>query len=162
MPTGVYIRINPPWNKGKKLSKKIRDKMSKSYRYHKTSGCFKKSNYPWGKGEKAPDWKGGRIYDGTGYIKIYKPDHPFRNKAGYIREHRLIIEKQIGRYLHCWEVVHHINKIRDDNRLENLILLKNKKVHMSIHNNEYFKPKFINPEDIIFDGKFFAKAKRMR
>ena len=49
-------------------------------------------------------------------------EHPFSNKSNYIYEHRLIMEKHIGRYVTTDEVVAHINGIPDDNRLENLEL----------------------------------------
>ena len=68
-------------------------------------------------------WKGGKCKNGAGYVYIYNPKHPFCTKQGYVREHRLIMEKHIGRYLHKWEIVHHINEIRDDNRVENLKLM---------------------------------------
>ena len=74
------------------------------------------------KGEKSSGWKGGRIKNSCGYIIIYKPNHPFATKKGYVPEHRLIMEKHLGRYLTPKEVVHHINEIRDDNRIENLEL----------------------------------------
>ena len=78
-------------------------------------------------------WKGGRNKVSSGYIEIYSPDHPNRHRTisstgvgGYVLEHRLVMEKEIGRYLHPWETVHHINGIKDDNRIENLKLLPGK------------------------------------
>jgi hypothetical protein len=75
------------------------------------------------KGSKCSKWKGGRIYDAFGYVLIYSPDHPNVNSYGYVREHRLIMEKLVGRYLEPKEEIHHINGIRDDNRIENLQLM---------------------------------------
>jgi len=73
-------------------------------------------------------WKGGRVKV-HGYVYILKPDHPFCNKQGYFLEHRLVMEKSIGRYLTPKEVVHHVNGIKDDNREENLTLFKNQSEH---------------------------------
>ncbi len=76
------------------------------------------------KGAKNPFWSGGKYKDKlNGYVLIYAPGHPFANKKGYVREHRLVMEKLMGRYLAKNEIVHHINKRKDDNRVENLELI---------------------------------------
>lgn len=73
-------------------------------------------------GNKGGRWIGGRI-NFNGYIKIWMPDDPRSTKEGYILEHRLIMSEAIGRPLEDFEDVHHINKVKNDNRIENLLLL---------------------------------------
>ncbi len=76
------------------------------------------------KGADNHNWKGGRIVQKSGYVRIHSPDHPNSTKEGYVLEHRLVMEKMIGRYLLPFpeETVNHRNGLHDDNRPENLEL----------------------------------------
>lgn len=73
-------------------------------------------------GESNPSWTGGRTIDKGGYVLVRCVWHPNANRSGYVREHRLVVECILGRFLTSQEVVHHRNGVRDDNRPENLQL----------------------------------------
>ncbi len=79
-------------------------------------------------------WRGGRKRDKNGYILVLQPTHP-QARAGYVREHRLIVEAQIGRMLSGNEVVHHKNGKKDDNSVSNLVLLT-KTEHDTLHRRQ--------------------------
>ncbi len=81
------------------------------------------------------NWKGGFFISGYGYKMVKAEYHPRANKGGYVFEHILVIEKFIGRFLNKEEIVHHINEIRTDNRIENLELT-NRSKHMIFHNEK--------------------------
>lgn len=83
-------------------------------------GFGKKRPQCWG--DKHWRWKGGRNKQNNGYIMVLARNHPHANRNGYILEHRLVMEKKLRRHLKRWEIVHHKNGIRDDNRIENLEL----------------------------------------
>lgn len=81
-------------------------------------------------GGRNGSWKGGRHLDGDGYVLIYAPDHPHATKQGRVREHRLVMEKILGRYLTETEVVHHKDDNPANNDPENLELFGNNADHL--------------------------------
>jgi acetyltransferase-like isoleucine patch superfamily enzyme len=92
-------------------------------------GCYKEVQKKM-VGEDAFNWKGGRRSDKDGYIFI-------RHNGEYVREHRKIVADAIGRELTADEVVHHINGLKNDNRLDNLLLFPNESQHQKFHNNTF-------------------------
>jgi hypothetical protein len=84
------------------------------------------------KGHKPFNYKGGKLIH-KGYVYLLTKGHPNGDRDGYVTEHRLVMEKFLNRFLDKKEVVHHINGIRNDNRIENLELIKSQSEHMKIH-----------------------------
>jgi uncharacterized protein (DUF1330 family) len=82
-------------------------------------------------GSDNPMWKGGKFVTVSGYRVIKAENHPFAYK-GYIREHRLVMEQNLGRYLSKGEEVHHRNGDKLDNRIENLVVLSASE-HAQLH-----------------------------
>ena len=57
----------------------------------------------------------------------------YRLKGKLVQYHRYVMEQHLGRKLKRQEVVHHINGVKSDNRLENLMLFKTDSEHISHH-----------------------------
>ena len=91
-------------------------------------------------GESNPCWRGGRYVRPDGYVVVSvlptDPLYPMTRmeKGGggrRVLEHRIVMARHLGRCLEPWEIVHHINRVRNDNRLENLELLPDQGTHWS-------------------------------
>ena len=86
-----------------------------------------------GRGALHYDYKGGKHINDAGYVMVLRPDHPRAMSNGYVREHILVMEAWLGRTLKSNEVIHHINKNRSDNRIQNLQVFGSVAEHMAHH-----------------------------
>lgn len=85
--------------------------------------------------QRGYEFGGAEHTDANGYVWVYQPEHPRANRAGVVPKHTLVMERALGRYLLDTEVVHHINRVRDDNRLDNLQLM-DRHEHSVMHGRE--------------------------
>lgn len=128
--------INGHQCRGRKMSKEAIRKMAARKKGTKQSAITIKRRVDKIKGQR----RGGRTAN-NGYIYIKAYDHPYKDKQNYVLEHRLVMEAHLGRYLLPTEVVHHINNIPWDNRIENLMLFATTGDHSSFHRIQEWKMK---------------------
>lgn len=67
------------------------------------------------------------------------PPHPKRNAKGLYPLHRVLLEVKLGRPLADTEEVHHINENKDDNSIDNLMVVS-KAAHAALHRNKDAPP----------------------
>lgn len=107
---GIRVRSQSEEMSGRILSPKHREKVVKNLTYGEAA-----------KGESNPYWKGGlSVSSGRrkdGFYVLMRVD------GKYVKEHRYVMEQHLGRKLERTEHVHHINGIKTDNRIENLVVL---------------------------------------
>lgn len=70
----------------------------------------------------------------AGYYIYYLPDHHLANNSGTVYEHMLAAEEMLGRNLRDGEVIHHRDKNRMNNNLDNLMVFKTSSDHVAFHN----------------------------
>ena len=99
--------------------------------------CSKRCKYTaqnnWWKGRLNPRWNGGLRINQLGYRSVKMISRPSCNKDGYIKEHRLVMERYLGRSLTSKEIVHHIDGNKSHNYISNLLVLKNQSEHVKLH-----------------------------
>lgn len=103
---------------GSRRSEETRRKISNAKKKYR-----KRSDYEFGGHEKQRT---------DGYVSVFVPTHPTASKDGFVLKHRLVMELHLGRSLTKEEDVHHINGIRNDNRIENLQVLSHS-AHTKLH-----------------------------
>ncbi len=133
---------------GKKFSEEHKENMSESRKgkHYSPNTEFKINQL---KGSHNFNWNNG-VYNHEGYINILYRSHPKAKKNGYIARSRLVVEKEINRFLEQEESVHHINENKKDDCPKNLLAFASESAHQRFHHN----PHNVKPREIIFDGRY--------
>ena len=139
---------------GKSIHKK-ESQINRSNRLYCSKECLIKdkkiimsgtNNHQFGlKGNLNSSWISDERISFYGYKLFRDLKHPFRNSDGFVFEHRLVAEKYLlndensikidgNSYLKPEYVVHHLDFNRQNNNLENLLVMK-RSDHTSLHVN---------------------------
>lgn len=87
--------------------------------------------------ENNGQWNGGRTINDHGYIEIRSVGHRRAHKPGYyVGEHVLVMEEHLNACLCDWSIVHHINEVKTDNRIKNLMVFTTNGQHHSHHHRQ--------------------------
>ena len=136
-------KLRESWDYNKHFTKETIEKMREAHKGHIVSDEQREKLKEIRKRENNPAWKGGIIKDTNGYIRFKVPENcrfsAMKDSYRYVPMHRLMMAEYLQRPLTEKEVVHHINGIKTDNRIENLMLFENNGEHTSLHNigNKY-------------------------
>lgn len=76
-----------------------------------------------------------KLYKPSNYMCCYAPDHELADSSGVVKEHTYKVSRYIGRKLLPDECVHHIDRDRSNNSMDNLMLMT-RASHLSLHMHE--------------------------
>ena len=101
---------------------------------HNSHRCIKCAHTKTGREHRGANnarWKGGKTYDCDGYVRVIHKGHA-RTRNGYVYQHILVWEEANGILPHGY-IIHHLNGIKNDNRLCNLAAMPKSQHHYAIH-----------------------------
>lgn len=121
-----------------------------TYPRSKFMGYCRKCMYQERIGKKFKDKEIHEVIHDDGYVYLY--GYPLRNYKGCRRndgipKHRYVMEQHLGRFLKSSEIVHHIDGNKQNNSIDNLMLLSDSKAHNQYHKC-YKHFVFVNPNAI--------------
>lgn len=124
-----YLEEHYPFERaedvGKAIGRSVGAVMHKAHSrgIYKDKDALRKIKSISNSGSNNGNFKGYMQKTNEGYILCRSIGHPNANCRGYVRRSRLVVEDHLGFILPKEFVVHHINGIKDDDRIENLAVM---------------------------------------
>lgn len=146
--TKLYDKYNPHATiaylkpgTGKKYLDKFTDLIGKEFVFSNVEFSDKKGNkyiFPfrstiYDSAEYDPELNLWKLIDNKGYVRLYKDKPTPRNFTKFLYEHRQRLIDHLGRELLKNEIVHHIDKNKLNNIIDNLELLSDRMEHIKKH-----------------------------
>jgi HNH endonuclease len=140
--TKIYDHVMMEWHECPQCNDRYWRQLNAKGRKTNSPICFKCTRINNGKmmrGERSGQWKGGHSITKSGYVNvILHEDSPYYCMAredGRVFEHRLVYAEYLGRPLKPWEIIHHKDRIKSHNTIDNLELT-NGSEHISYTRSE--------------------------
>ena len=110
-------------------------KISIAKRSRKKTGIIKGQPFRFVPGHhtKNSRWNGGEFLACNGYVFVACKEHPRAGTNGYVKRAILEAEKALGKFLPKGPVVHHHDRIRNNDEKNNLVICEDRKYHMLLH-----------------------------
>lgn len=120
----------------------------------KTSKQLKTSKINLCKGRLNKHKNYDKVQRKNGYVYVFLDKH--KSGKRIVPEHQLIIEEYFGRLPKSPEFTHHLDEVKNNNWIRNIVVFKNRGVHRRYH---LYGESIIKPGDIIFDGRTIKEEK---
>jgi len=80
--------------------------------------------------------KVGETIASDGYVLVYSPNHPNKDKNNRVRRSHLVVEKVLGKILPVGIIIHHFDENKLNDIPKNFVVCENRSYHLFLHQRQ--------------------------